>query len=164
MADGDKLRLVQSTNNINYNSVITNQNAGLDYSNAAAPPAGKPELNKTNSELLFLSSDIGRIERSRRLDSVYVLISPNHSDLQLCDLQCVYYKLMLELGMTVDQFENEKELVTVVSPPDELVFRAAEETMLGMPMAGTFKVGFLTCRTWCSYIRSCDLRYVRYLT
>ena len=119
---------------INYETV-----ANLNVINNWKDP--KPELNKTKSELVFLDSDIGRIERSCRLDSLYVLISPNHTSPALCELQGVYYKLLLELGCTVDQIERMKDLVTVINPPDGLVFRAAERLLLGMPLEGTFTVG-----------------------
>ena len=109
----------------------------------------KPHVNKTESELEFLSSDIGIIERSCRLDSVYVLIGPNHSERLQCELQCVYYKLMIEMGMTVDQLERQDDLVTVVTPPDAMVFEAAEDTVLGMPLKGTFKVGLMLPRIRC---------------
>ena len=104
-----------------------------DYSDDTKP--AKPQLNKSTSELAFLRTDIGQIERSRRLDSVYVLISPYHLDPKLYDLQCdLYNKLLFEMGFIVDQIECEEDLVTAVLPPDSLMFEAAEDTLLGMPM------------------------------
>ena len=81
-----------------------------------------------------------------RYDSFFCLVCPVHVSEEQCELHKAFCETVEDIGGVVVNFdidEGDEEGYILVSLPDSLIFKAAEETNLYFPVKNT-KVTFVT--------------------